>query len=48
MAMLRGVPITESFDSHKLRTGERVALFIPVCRAIRHTCRDAATEAKAP
>jgi tetratricopeptide (TPR) repeat protein len=36
MELVRGVPITDYCDAHKLTTRERVALFIPVCRAIQH------------
>jgi serine/threonine protein kinase/Tfp pilus assembly protein PilF len=36
MELVRGVPITDYCDTHKLATRDRVALFIPVCRAIQH------------
>ena len=36
MELVRGVPITDYCDTRKLATRDRVALFIPVCRAIQH------------
>jgi non-specific serine/threonine protein kinase/serine/threonine-protein kinase len=36
MELVRGVPITDYCDAHKLPTRDRVALLIPVCRAIQH------------
>ena len=36
MELVRGIPITDYCDSHKLTTRERVALFIQVCRAVQH------------
>jgi serine/threonine protein kinase len=36
MELVRGIPITEFCDNSKLTTHQRVALFIPVCRAIQH------------
>ncbi len=36
MELVRGVPITDYCDTGKLTTRDRVALFIPVCRAIQH------------
>src|SRR5687767_12879239 len=36
MELVRGVPITDYCDAGKLSTRDRVALFIPVCRAIQH------------
>jgi len=36
MELVRGVPITEYCDKHKLTTEERLALFIPVCQAVQH------------
>jgi eukaryotic-like serine/threonine-protein kinase len=36
MELVRGVPITDYCDANKLTTRDRVALFIPVCRAIQH------------
>ncbi len=36
MELVRGIPITDYCDAHKLSTRDRVALFIPVCRAIQH------------
>jgi serine/threonine protein kinase/tetratricopeptide (TPR) repeat protein len=36
MELVRGIPITEYCDGSKLTTRERVALFIPVCRAVQH------------
>ena len=36
MELVQGVPITEFCDQHHLRTRERLALFVHVCRAIQH------------
>ncbi len=36
MELVRGIPITDYCDTHKLSTRDRAALFIPVCRAIQH------------
>jgi len=36
MELVRGVPITEYCDKHKLSTRERLELLIPLCRAIQH------------
>jgi serine/threonine protein kinase/Flp pilus assembly protein TadD len=36
MELVRGVPITEFCDDHKLPTRERLQLFIDVCRAVQH------------
>ncbi len=36
MELVRGVPITEYCDMHKLSVRERLELFIPVCHAVQH------------
>jgi eukaryotic-like serine/threonine-protein kinase len=36
MELVRGTPITEYADTHRLTTGERLRLFIAVCRAVQH------------
>jgi len=36
MELVRGIPITEYCDKHKLTTRERLELFIPVCQAVQH------------
>jgi len=36
MELVRGVPLTKYCDGEKLRTRERVALFIQVCQAVQH------------
>ena len=36
MELVRGVPITEYCDKHKLTTKERLELFINVCQAVQH------------
>ncbi len=36
MELVRGIPITDYCDTNKLSTRDRVALFIPVCRAVQH------------
>ena len=36
MELVRGVPITEYCDKHKLTTRERLTLFIQVCQAVQH------------
>jgi WD40 repeat protein len=34
--LIRGIPITEFCDKHRLSLRERLELFIPVCQAIQH------------
>ena len=36
MELVKGVPITEYCDSHRLTTGERLALMIETCAAVQH------------
>ena len=36
MELVRGVPITEYCDKHKLTTRERLELYIQVCQAVQH------------
>lgn len=36
MELVRGVPITEFCDAHKLATNERLRLFVDVCLAVHH------------
>ena len=36
MELVRGVPITEYCDKHRLSTRERLELIIPVCQAVQH------------
>jgi non-specific serine/threonine protein kinase/serine/threonine-protein kinase len=36
MELVRGVPITEYCDQHKLTTKERLELFIQICQAVQH------------
>ena len=36
MEFVRGIPITEYCDKHKLTTRERLELFIPICQAVQH------------
>jgi serine/threonine-protein kinase len=36
MELVRGVPITDFCDDHHLTPKERLALFVPVCRAVQH------------
>ena len=36
MELVRGVPITDYCDQHKLAPRERLALFVPVCQAVQH------------
>ena len=36
MELVRGVPINEYCDTHKLGTNERLGLFVDVCRAVQH------------
>ncbi len=36
MELVRGVPITEYCDMHKLAVQERLELFVPVCQAVQH------------
>jgi serine/threonine protein kinase/tetratricopeptide (TPR) repeat protein len=36
MELVKGVPITEHCDHHKLTPKQRLELFVPVCQAIQH------------
>ena len=36
MELVKGMPITEYCDTHKLGIRERLELFIPVCQAVQH------------
>ena len=36
MELVRGVPLTQYCDMHRLSTRDRLALFIPVCHAVQH------------
>ena len=36
MELVRGVPITEYCDQHKLTIRQRLELFINVCQAVQH------------
>ncbi len=36
MELVKGVPITDYCDTHKLSTSERLALFVDVCHAVQH------------
>lgn len=36
MERVRGTPITDYADTHRLSTGERIRLFIDVCAAVQH------------
>jgi non-specific serine/threonine protein kinase/serine/threonine-protein kinase len=36
MELVRGMPITDYCDHHKLTTNDRLDLFIPVCQAVQH------------
>ncbi len=36
MELVRGVPITEYCDQHRLTPRQRLELFVPVCQAIQH------------
>jgi serine/threonine protein kinase len=36
MELVKGVPITDYCDQHKLTPNQRLELFIPVCQAIQH------------
>jgi tetratricopeptide (TPR) repeat protein len=36
MELVKGVPITEHCDAHRLTPRQRLELFIPVCQAIQH------------
>jgi len=36
MELVRGLPITEVCDTHRLSISERIQLFIDVCRAVQH------------
>ena len=36
MELVKGTPITEFCDKHRLTPRERLELFIPVCQAVQH------------
>jgi serine/threonine protein kinase len=36
MELVKGVPITQFCDQHRLTTRQRLELFVPVCRAVQH------------
>ena len=36
MELVKGVPITEYCDEHRLTPRERLELFVPVCQAVQH------------
>jgi serine/threonine protein kinase len=36
MELVRGIPITEYCDKHKLGPDERLELFVPLCQAVQH------------
>ncbi|MBK8095189.1 MAG: serine/threonine protein kinase [Verrucomicrobiaceae bacterium] len=36
MEMVRGMPLTEHSDAHRLTLRQRLELFIPVCQAVQH------------
>ncbi|MFI5312266.1 MAG: tetratricopeptide repeat protein, partial [Gemmatimonadales bacterium] len=36
MELVRGLPITEYADTHRLAVGDRIELFIGVCQAVQH------------
>jgi serine/threonine protein kinase len=36
MELVRGIPLTEFCDSHKLDTTERLKLFVTICHAVQH------------
>ena len=36
MELVKGIPITQFCDDNQLSINERLALFIPVCKAIQH------------
>src|SRR4051812_42796051 len=36
MELVRGLPITEYCDGHRMPLAERLGLFIEVCRAVQH------------
>src|SRR5262245_56203494 len=36
MELVKGVPLTEYCDAHRLTVPERLALFAQVCRAVQH------------
>jgi tetratricopeptide (TPR) repeat protein len=36
MELVKGVPITQFCDSHRLTPAERLVLFVPVCQAVQH------------
>ena len=36
MEYVDGIPITKYCDDHRLNTGERLKLFLPICEAVQH------------
>ena len=36
MELVKGVPITQFCDEHRLNTQERLDLFVPICRGVQH------------
>ncbi|NJR32284.1 MAG: protein kinase, partial [Chamaesiphon sp. CSU_1_12] len=36
MELVKGIPLTEYCDTHKLPTRDRLSLFIDVCHAVQH------------
>src|SRR5262249_42321113 len=36
MELVKGVPITQYCDQHRLTPDERLKLFVPVCQAVQH------------
>ena len=36
MELVKGIPITEYCDEHRLTLRERLELFVPVCQAVQH------------
>ena len=36
MELVKGMPITEYCDEHRLTLRERLELFVPVCQAVQH------------
>jgi serine/threonine protein kinase len=36
MELVKGVPITQYCDLHRLKPADRLALFVPVCQAVQH------------
>jgi serine/threonine protein kinase len=36
MELVKGVPLTRFCDEHRLTPGQRLELFVPVCRAVQH------------